>query len=186
MPNRRIDDLVRRYLDPGAVAGLGPALAVAAGMGEDVIALSTAFADRAGLLVLAPDELRFIAADGSDEASAYLDRVSTVETATYDDRPVIVLFADDSRRTMFYVGDASWSAVFASMVNLAIDDPASARVASDQHGGGQSVTATVEPPTSLPGRSAKDRLAELESLRADGAITEAEYAVKRAAILEDL
>src|SRR5687768_8613222 len=105
----RIGALVRRHLDPSAVTGLGPALAAAAELDLDVIALTAAFADRPGLLLLTAAELRFVTADAEDQASAFLDRVATVEAATYDGRPVMVVLGADSRRTMFSVGDGPWT-----------------------------------------------------------------------------
>lgn len=80
----RIAALVRRHLEPSAVTGLGPALAVTGDLDMDVIALTAAFADRPGLLLLTSSELRFVTAKGDDHALAFLDRVATVEVATFE------------------------------------------------------------------------------------------------------
>lgn len=190
----RIGALVRRYLDPSAVSGLGPAIAAAADLDLDVIALTAAFADRPGLLLLTAAELRFVTADADDQATAFLDRVATVEVATYEGRPVLVVLASDSRRTMFMVGDAAWSRTFAGWVNLALDDPGAAVVAVDRAGGGQgpAAGATYPPPPPTPhqplpdGRPTGERLRELDGLRRDGLVTDEEYRVQRAAIISQV
>lgn len=189
----RIATLVRRYLAPSAVTGLGPALAAAAALELDVIALSAAFAERPGLLVLTASELRFVTADADDQASAFLDRVATAEVATFEARPVLIVLASDSRRTMFHVGDAAWTRTFADWVNLALDDPAAAVVAVDHHSGiGRSTTPPPvgPPPGAAAGgpaaRPARERLRELDELRRDGLLTDAEYAAQRAAIISQV
>ena len=192
----RIGALVRRYLDPSAVSGLGPAIAAAAELDLDVIALSAAFADRPGLLLLTAAELRFVTADADDQATAFLDRVATVEVATYEGRPVLVVLASDSRRTMFMVGDAAWTRTFAQWVNLALDDPGAAVVAVDRAGGGQGPAAgATSPPPPVPGlaaaggpdpRSTRERLRELDELRRDGLVTDEEYRAQRAAIISQV
>ena len=200
----RIGVLVRRHLAPSAVTGLAPALAAATEVELDVIALTAAFADRPGLLLLTAAELRFVSADGQDHASAFLDRVATVEVATYEGRPVIVVLSSDSRRTMFMVGDAAWTRTFADWVNLALDDPGAAVVAVDRHGGqGPATGATFPPPLSTPApspmpspssnqapaaapRTTRDRLRELDELRRDGILTDDEYRAQRAAIISQV
>jgi hypothetical protein len=189
----RIGVLVRRHLPPSAVTGLGPALAAATDVDLDVIALSAAFADRPGLLLLTAGELRFVSADGLDHASAFLDRVATVEVATYEDRPVLIVLSSDSRRTMFRVGDAAWTRTFADWVNLALDDPGAAVVAVDRHGGaGPATGATFPPPGPTPPppgpepRPIRDRLRELDELRRDGILTDDEYRAQRAAIISQV
>ena len=177
----RIGSLVRRHLEPAAVTALGPALAAAGQLDLDVIALTAAFADRPGLLLLTASELRFLNAAGDDHASAFLDRVATVEVAIYEARPVLVVLGVDSRRTMFHVGDETWTRTFAGWVNLALDDPGAAVVAVDREGG----AAAVPPPPPGP-RPARERLRELDELRRDGLLTEAEYAAQRAAIISQV
>ena len=180
----RIGALVRRYLDPAAVTGLGPAVAAAAELDLDVIALSAAFADRPGLLLLTATELRFVTADATDHASAYLDRLATVEVATYEGRPVVVVLGSDSRRTMFSVGDATWTRTFADWVNLALDDPGAAVVAVDRHRGlGPETGVTAPPHPHADGRPARERLRELDELRRDGLVSDSEYQAQRAAII---
>jgi hypothetical protein len=189
----RIAALVRRHLDPSAVTGLGPALAAAADLDLDVIALTAAFADRPGLLLLTAAELRFVTADAEDHATAFLDRVASVEVATYEGRPVLVVLASDSRRTMFTVGDSTWTRTFAGWVNIALDDPGAAVVSVDRHDGHGPATGTTYPPQHAPPlapaaepRSARDRLRELEELRRDGLLTESEYSAQRAAIISQV
>lgn len=186
----RIGALVRRHLDPSAVSGLGPAVASAAALDLDVIALSMAFADRPGLLLLTAAELRFVSADAADQASAFLDRVATAEVAVYEDRPVLVVLGSDSRRTMFTVGDAEWTRTFAGWVNLALDDPEAAVVAVDRHGrhGPAAGTASAPPAPAAAAdpRPARERLAELEELRRDGILTDHEYRAQRAAIISQV
>ena len=178
----RIASLVRRHLEPTAVTALGPALAAAGQLDLDVIALTAAFADRPGLLLLTASELRFMNAAGDDHASAFLDRVATVEVAIYEARPVLVVLGVDSRRTMFHVGDETWTRTFAGWANLALDDPGAAVVAVDREGGG----AAPATPSSPGPRPARERLRELEELRREGLLTEAEYAAQRAAIISQV
>lgn len=188
----RIGVLMRRHLEPSAVSGLGPALAAAAEIDLDVIALTAAFADRPGLLLLTAAELRFVSADGEDEASALLDRMAAVEVATYEGRPVMVVLGSDSRRTMFMVGDAAWTRTFADWVNLALDDPGAAVVAVDRQGGpGPAAGATYPPPQAGPGpgpapRTVRERLRELDDLRRDGILTDDEYRAQRATIISQV
>ncbi len=185
----RIGALVHRHLDPSSVTGLGPALATAADLDLDVIALTAAFADRPGLLLLTAAELRFVAADGSDQASAFLDRVATVDVATYEGRPVLVVLGSDGRRTMFSVGDAGWTRTFADWVNLALDDPGAAVVTVDRSGGSGPATGSSYPPTtatSTDARPTRDRLRELDDLRGDGLLTDSEYRAQRAAIISQV
>jgi hypothetical protein len=188
----RIGALVRRHLDPSAVSGLGPAIAAAAELDLDVIALAAAFADRPGLLLLTAAELRFVSADAEDQATAFLDRVATVEVATFEGRPVLVVLGSDSRRTMFAVGDATWTRTFADWVNLALDDPGAAVVAVDRNGGQGPVTGTSYPPPPAPAvtapdrRSTRARLQELDELRREGLVTDSEYQAQRAAIISQL
>ena len=183
----RIAALVRRHLDPSAVTGLGPALAAAAELDLDVIALTAAFADRPGLLVLTAAELRFVTADADDQATAFLDRMATAEVATHEGRPVLVILSSDSRRTMFMVGDAAWTRTFADWVNLALDDPGAAVVAVDRHGG-QATGTTYPPPAAAPAdhRSTRQRLQELDELRREGLVTDSEYSAQRAAIISQV
>jgi len=191
MPGRdRIGVLVRRHLEPSAVSGLGPAIAAAADLDLDVIALTAAFADRPGLLLLTAAELRFVSADAEDQASAFLDRVATVEVAVHEGRPVIVVLGSDSRRTMFTVGDAPWSRTFSGWVNMALDDPGAAVVAVDRHGSHGPLAGSTYPPPApaapapaLDPRPARDRLRELDDLRQEGLLTESEYRAQRAAII---
>lgn len=186
----RVGALVRRHLDPSAVTGLGPALAAAADLDLDVIALTSAFADRPGLLLLTATELRFVSADAEDQASAFLDRMATAEVAVHEGRPVLVVLGADSRRTMFSLGDAPWTRAFADWVNLALDDPGAAVVAVDRHGGHAAAGGSGSPPppaVASPGaRSARDRLRELEDLHRDGLLTDAEYRTQRAAIISQV
>ena len=184
----RIAALVRRHLDASAVTGLGPAITAAADLSLDVIALTAAFADRPGLLLLTAAELRFVTADADDQATAFLDRVASVETATYEGRPVLIVLSSDSRRTMFTVGDATWTRTFADWVNLALDDPGAAVVTVDRHGGQRPVAGDAYPPPAAPAetRSARDRLRELDELRRDGLLTESEYSAQRAAIISQV
>ncbi len=188
----RIAALVRRHLEPSAVTGLGPALAAAAEVDLDIIALSAAFADRPGLLLLTAGELRFVTADGEDQATVFLDRLASVEVATYEARPVLIVLGSDSRRTMFHVGDPTWTRLFAGWVNLALDDPAAAVVAVDRHGAtpaGTSYppTASPSPPTAAAdARPVRERLRELDDLRRDGLLTDGEYAAQRAAIISQV
>ncbi len=180
----RIAALVRRHLEPATVTGLGPALAAAAHLDLDVIALTAAFADRPGLLLLTATELRFVTAEGDDQASAFLDRVATAETAVYEDQPVLVVLGSDGRRTLFRVGDARWTRTFADWVNLALDDPGAAVVAVDRHGGGGA--APPPPAEASASRSARQRLRELDGLRDEGLLTDAEYRSQRAAIISQV
>lgn len=189
----RIGALVRRYLDPAAVTGLGPALATAAGLDLDVIALSPALADRPGLLLLTATELRFVSADAVEQGTAFLDRMATAEVAVHEGGPVLVVLGSDSRRTMFTIGDAAWTRTFADWVNLALDDPGAAVVAVDRHGGQGPASGSSYPPAAPPPvaaapdpRSARARLAELDELRRDGLLTDAEYAAQRAAIISQV
>ncbi len=186
----RIAALVRRNLDPSAVTGLGPALAAAGQLDLDVIALTAAFADRPGLLLLTATELRFVTADAEDEATAFLERVATTEVATHEGQPVLVVLGSDSRRTMFIVGDAAWTRAFSDWVNLALDDPGAAVVAVDRHGGGGPATGTTYPPpaaaSSADRRSTRDRLQELDQLRREGLVSESEYRAQRAAIISQV
>ncbi|MEO5679487.1 MAG: hypothetical protein ABIS47_07460 [Acidimicrobiales bacterium] len=187
----RMAALVRRHLEPSALTGLGPALAVAARLDLDVIALSPATADRPGLLLLTASELRFVTADALDEASAVLDRMASVEVATYEGRPVLIVLASDSRRTMFQVGDATWTRLFAGWVNLALDDPGAAVVAVDRHldagpASGAPPQGPGSPPGLVAGRPTRERLRELEDLRREGILTETEYAAQRAAIISQV
>jgi len=191
----RIAALVRRHLEPSAVTGLGPALAAAAEVDLDIIALSAAFADRPGLLLLTAGELRFVTADGQDQATVFLDRLATVEVATYEGRPVLIVLGSDSRRTMFQVGDPAWTRCFADWVNLALDDPGAAVVAVDRHGGASPAGSTYPPPAGpspSPGpagrdtRSTRDRLRDLDDLRRDGLLTDAEYDAQRANIISQV
>jgi hypothetical protein len=192
----RIGALVRRHLDPSAVTGLGPAIAAAGELDLDVIALTGAFADRPGLLLLTAAELRFVSADGQDVGTALLDRVATVDVAIYEARPVLIVLGSDSRRTMFRVGDVAWTRTFADWVNLALDDPGAAVVAVDRHGGVAPAAGSTYPPPSAPptgtptppaaGRSARERLRELEDLRRDGLLTDSEYSAQRAAIISQV
>ena len=190
----RIAVLVRRHLDPAVVSGLGPAMAAAAELDLDVISLTAAFADRPGLLLLTAAELRFVTADAEDHASAFLDRVATAEVATYEGHPVLVVLGSDSRRTMFRVGDATWTRTFADWVNLALDDPGAAVVSVDRHGGqgpasGSSYapSAGASPAPAAPDlRPARERLRELDELRRDGLLTAAEYSAQRAAIISQV
>ena len=187
----RIAVLVRRHLDPSMVTGLGPAIAAAADLDLDVISLTAAFADRPGLLLLTAAELRFVTADAEDSATAFLDRVATAEVATYEGLPVLVVLASDSRRTMFSVGDARWTRLFADWVNLALDDPGAAVVAVDRYGGqGPAAGSSYPPATEARGstdpRPARERLRELDELRRDGFLTEDEYRAQRAAIISQV
>jgi hypothetical protein len=188
----RIAALVRRHLEPAAVTGLGPALAAAAELDLDVIALTAAFADRPGLLLLTAAELRFVTADAEDQATAFLDRMATAEVATHEGRPVLVILSSDSRRTMFMVGDAAWTRTFADWVNLALDDPGAAVVAVDRHGGQSPTAGTTYPPPAAPGpapvehRSVRQRLQELDELRREGLVTDSEYSAQRAAIISQV
>lgn len=187
----RIGALVRRHLDPSAVSGLGPAIAEAAQLDLDVIALSPAFADRPGLLLLTAMELRFVSADATDQAIAYLDRIATTEVAVYEGRSVLVVLGSDSRRTMFTLGEAAWTRTFADWVNLALDDPGAAVVAVDRQAGRGPETGSTYPPpvpaaAAADPRSARVRLAELEELRRDGILTDSEYRAQRAAIISQV
>lgn len=182
----RIAALVRRHLDPSAVTGLGPALAAAGQLDLDVIALTAAFADRPGLLLLTATELRFVSADADDEATAFLDRVATTEVATSEGRPVLVVLGSDSRRTMFMIGDAAWTRAFSGWVNLALDDPGAAVVAVDRQGGSGPATGTSYPPAPVDRRSIRDRLRELDELRQEGLVSESEYRAQRAAIINQV
>jgi len=185
----RIASLARRHLEPSAVTGLGPALAAAGDLDLDIIALSAAFADRPGLLLLTASELRFVTAEGDDQATAFLDRVATVEVATYEARPVLIVLGSDSRRTMFYVGDPAWTRTFAGWVNLAIDDPGAAVLAVDAQGGASGSSSPPPAPPTAGGtssRPARERLRELDDLRREGLLTDSEYAAQRAAIISQV
>lgn len=177
----RVAALVVRLLEPTAVTGLGPALTAAAGLDLDVIALTAAFADRPGLLLLTAGELRFVTADAADQATAFLDRVATVQTASYEGRPVLIVLGSDSRRTMFQIGDTTWTDVFAGWVNLALDDPGAAVMAVDRYLGPAALGST--PPPAAARRTARERLGELDDLRGEGLLTAEEYAKQRAAII---
>jgi len=184
----RIAALVRRHLDPSAMTGLGPAVRAAADLDLDIIALTAAFADRPGLLLLTAAELRFVTADAEEQATAFLDRVATVEVATYEGRPVMVVLGTDSRRTMFSVGDAIWTRHFADWVNLSLDDPGAAVVAVDRHGGQDRAADFSHPPPARPDdpRTTRDRLRELDDLRRDGLLTDGEYRAQRATIISQV
>ncbi len=153
-----------------------------------MIALTGAFADRPGLLLLTATELRFVTADAEDQATAFLDRMATAEVAVHQGGPVLVVLGSDSRRTMFSVGDTRWTRAFADWVNLALDDPGAAVVAVDRHGGPAPAAGSGDPPpTTAPAapttRPARDRLRELEELHRDGLLTDTEYRTQRAAII---
>jgi hypothetical protein len=186
----RIEQLVRRHLDASAVRGLAPALAAVEAIDDEVIVLSAAFADRPGLLVLTTWDLRFIAADGTDEALAPLERLATAEVTTLDGRPVIVVLAQDGRRTLFLVGDEEWTGRLARLVTLAMDDPGAARIVAD--GWGPDINASAAPPTPPPGpsngggRPARERLVELDQLHRDGLLTDEEHAAQRAAVIAQI
>ena len=182
----RIEQLARRHLDPSAVRGLTPALAAAEAIDDEIIVLSPAFADRPGLLVLTPWELRFISADASDEALAPLERLATAEVTTHDGRPVMVVLAQDGRRTLFLVGDEEWTGRLARLVTLAMDDPGAARIVAD----GWGPDLTPAPPAATPppngARAARDRLVELDELHREGLLTDAEHAAQRAAVISQI
>jgi hypothetical protein len=181
----RIEELIRRHLDPSAVHGLAPAIASLEAVEEDVIVLSPAFADRPGLLVLTPYDLRFVAADGTDEARAPLERLASAEVTTTEGRTVMVVVAIDGRRTLFLVGDDDWTGRLARLVTLALDDPGAARIVADGWGPPLTTTTPTGGPSSSS-RAARDRLQELDALLRDGLLTPAEHAAQRATVISQI
>ncbi len=103
--------------------------------------------------------------------------------AIYAARPVLVVLGVDSRRTMFHVGDPTWTRTFAGWVNLALDDPGAAVVAVDGPGAAGATGASSAPSGPRP---ARERLRELDDLRREGLLTESEYAAQRAAIISQV